>query len=80
MRDANGDLKADTKVARHAISTDELQANVEHNANGLLWALDNWIYTSEVDVYLRLKHGQVRGAQDARPRAVGPVAGRRRPR
>jgi hypothetical protein len=24
----------------------------------LLWALDNWIYTSEVDTYLRLKNGK----------------------
>ena len=57
MRDTNGDLKADTKE----LVSDQfgrLQANVEHNANGLMWALDNWIYTSEVDVYLRLKNGK----------------------
>ena len=35
-----------------------LEANVEHNANSLLWALDNWIYTSEVDTFLRLKNGK----------------------
>ena len=28
-------------------------ANVEHNANTLLWAMDNWMYTSEVDVDFR---------------------------
>ena len=33
-------------------------ANVEHNANGLLWALDNWMHTSEGDTYLRLKDGK----------------------
>jgi mono/diheme cytochrome c family protein len=57
MRDTNGDLKADTKD----LVTDKYgtrDANVEHNANGLTWALDNWMYTSEVDMYLRLKHGK----------------------
>jgi mono/diheme cytochrome c family protein/glucose/arabinose dehydrogenase len=57
MRDTNGDLKADTKD----LVSDQfgrLQANVEHNANGLMWALDNWIYTSEVDIYLREKDGK----------------------
>ena len=57
MKDTNGDLKADTKD----LVTDKYgsrDANVEHNANSLTWALDNWIYTSEVDMYLRLKHGQ----------------------
>jgi glucose/arabinose dehydrogenase len=53
-RDTNGDLKADTKE----VVTDQYgtaMANVEHNANSLLWALDNWMHTSEVDVMLRLK-------------------------
>ena len=57
MRDTNGDLKADTKD----LVSDRYgrrQANVEHNANGLLWGLDNWIHTSEVDMHLRLKNGQ----------------------
>jgi mono/diheme cytochrome c family protein/glucose/arabinose dehydrogenase len=57
MRDTNADLKMDTKE----LVTDQYgrrQANVEHNANGLLWALDNWMYTSEVDIYLRLKDGR----------------------
>jgi mono/diheme cytochrome c family protein/glucose/arabinose dehydrogenase len=56
MQDTNGDLKADSKV----LVTDQfgrLDANVEHNANTLLWALDNWIYTSEADTFLRLKNG-----------------------
>ena len=33
-------------------------ANVEHNANSLMWALDNWMHTSEGDTYLRLKDGK----------------------
>ncbi len=55
-KDTDGDLRADTKE----LVTDKygrLEANVEHNANSLLWALDNWIYTSETDIYLRLKKG-----------------------
>jgi mono/diheme cytochrome c family protein len=31
--------------------------NVEHNANGLHWAMDNRIYTAEHDSYFRLKNG-----------------------
>jgi mono/diheme cytochrome c family protein len=53
-RDTDGDLKADTKEA----VTDKygtLMANVEHNANSLLWGMDNWMHTSEVDVMLRFK-------------------------
>ena len=56
MRDTNGDLRADTKT----LVTDRYgrrDANVEHNANSLLWALDNWIYTSEVAMFLRLRNG-----------------------
>jgi mono/diheme cytochrome c family protein/glucose/arabinose dehydrogenase len=56
MKDTNSDLKADTKD----LVSDRFgrrDANVEHNANSLLWALDNWIYTSESDMFLRLKAG-----------------------
>jgi mono/diheme cytochrome c family protein/glucose/arabinose dehydrogenase len=56
MRDTNGDDVADTRT----LVTDTYgrrDANVEHNANGLMWALDNWIYTSEVDMFLRLTKG-----------------------
>ena len=59
MRDTNGDNTADTRT----LVTDTYgrrDANVEHNANGLMWALDNWIYTSEVDMFLRLKNGSSR--------------------
>jgi mono/diheme cytochrome c family protein len=57
MRDTDGDLKADTRDA----VTDEYgrrDANVEHNANSLLWGFDNWIHTSEVDTFLRLRRGR----------------------
>jgi mono/diheme cytochrome c family protein len=55
-RDTNGDLRADTKDVV-VTPYGRADANVEHNANGLLWALDNWMHTSETDVMLRLKNG-----------------------
>jgi mono/diheme cytochrome c family protein len=55
-RDTDGDLRADTKELV-TNTYGRLDANVEHNANTLLWALDNWMHTSETDVYLRLKKG-----------------------
>ena len=51
-RDTNGDFKADTKE-RVTNLFGRRNANVEHNANSLMWALDNWMYTSEVDMDLR---------------------------
>jgi mono/diheme cytochrome c family protein/glucose/arabinose dehydrogenase len=57
LQDTNGDLRADRKE----LVTDKYgrkEANVEHNANSLLWALDNNIYTSEIDIDLRLKNGK----------------------
>ena len=57
FQDTNGDLRADRKE----LVTDQYgrkEANVEHNANSLLWALDNNIYTSEIDIDLRLKNGK----------------------
>jgi mono/diheme cytochrome c family protein len=56
-RDTNGDLKADTKELV-ASNYGQAMANVEHNANGLMWGLDNWIHTSEHNGYLRLKNGR----------------------
>jgi mono/diheme cytochrome c family protein len=55
-RDTDGDLRADTKELV-TNTYGRRDANVEHNANSLLWALDNWMHTSETDVYLRLKKG-----------------------
>jgi mono/diheme cytochrome c family protein/glucose/arabinose dehydrogenase len=56
-RDTDGDLKADTKESITDKYGQEF-ANVEHNANSLTWAMDNWMHTSEVDIYLRLKDGK----------------------
>ena len=57
FQDTNGDLRADRKE----LVTDQYgrkEANVEHNANSLLWALDNNIYTSEIDIDVRLRGGK----------------------
>ncbi len=57
FQDTNGDLRADRKELVTA-AYGSRETNVEHNANGLLWALDNDIYTSEIDIDLRLKNGK----------------------
>jgi hypothetical protein len=56
-RDTTGDLRADTKELVTDTYGQEF-ANVEHNANALLWAMDNWIHTSEVDTFLRFRNGK----------------------
>src|SRR4051812_8180994 len=56
MKDTNGDLKADTKDSVYK-NYGRFIAGVEHNANGLLWAMDNILYTSEWNENLRLKDG-----------------------
>jgi mono/diheme cytochrome c family protein len=56
-RDTNGDLKADTRELVVDTYGQEL-GNIEHNANSLTWAIDNWMYTSEHNGYLRLKDGK----------------------
>jgi putative membrane-bound dehydrogenase-like protein len=44
-RDTTGDLRADVKeLVRGDYGT--LQSNPEHNANGLLWGIDNWIHNA----------------------------------
>ncbi len=75
VRDTNGDLKADSKE----LVTNQYgrrDANVEHNANTLLWALDNWMHTSETDIYLRLRNGAFDVRKNAVSRTVGRVTGR----
>ena len=57
MTDTDGDLKADAKVLV-SNTYGRLEANPEHNANTLLWAMDNTIYTSEHDWHLRWKNGK----------------------
>jgi mono/diheme cytochrome c family protein/glucose/arabinose dehydrogenase len=57
-RDTNGDLKADAKeLVRDDFG--RLEGNLEHNANGLYWGMDNWIYTAEHDWHLRMKNGKL---------------------
>ncbi len=54
MKDTDGDLKADTKeLVSNTYGRGE--ASIEHNANSLLWGMDNTIYTSEHDWHVRLK-------------------------
>src|SRR5690606_35398755 len=57
MRDTDGDLRVDTKELI-ADSYGRVEANPEHNANSLIWGLDNWIYTSEHDWHLRFRDGK----------------------
>ena len=54
--DTNGDLKADRKELVCDCYGSAL-SNVEHDVNGLLWAMDNWMHTAEGETYLRLKNG-----------------------
>src|SRR4030095_4201052 len=57
MKDTNGDLKADTKeVVNNTYGNGN--AGIEHNANGLFWAMDNVMYTSEHTWNLRLRGGK----------------------
>ena len=54
--DTNGDLKADTKeLVDNTFATEGV---VEHGANGLYWAMDNWIYVSEHTWDLHPKDGK----------------------
>ena len=78
VKDTDGDLKADTKEAVYK-NYGRFIGGVEHNANGLLWAMDNVLYTSEWNENLRLKDGRFDVAAVAQPRPVAGVAGRRRP-
>jgi glucose/arabinose dehydrogenase/mono/diheme cytochrome c family protein len=55
-RDKDGDGKSDEKIE---VATDYgSQANPEHTANGLLWALDNWIYSANYTFRLRNTDGR----------------------
>ncbi len=54
--DTNGDLKADTK--EEVSDSFATQGVVEHGANGLFWAMDNWIYVSEHNWDLHPKNGK----------------------
>lgn len=56
MRDTNGDLRMDEKELV-SDTFGRLEGNPEHNANSLIWGLDNWVYTSEHDWHLRFTSG-----------------------
>ena len=58
MRDTNGDLKADVKELV-CDCYGQARAGVEHNQNGFLWTMDNWMHTSEGVTYFRLKNGKI---------------------
>ncbi len=56
MRDTNGDLQVDE---REVVTTSfgRLRGSVEGNANGVLWAMDNWMHTASAEVVVRRKNG-----------------------
>jgi mono/diheme cytochrome c family protein/glucose/arabinose dehydrogenase len=56
MRDTDGDLRMDEKELV-SDTFGRLEGNPEHNANSLIWGLDNWVYTSEHDWHLRFRSG-----------------------
>ena len=52
-RDTNGDFKADVKTrVRDDYGT--VTSNPEHNANGLVWGMDNWIHNANWAGELRM--------------------------
>ena len=63
-RDTNGDGKCDEKIevaGDYGVTADPklgARANPEHASNGLLWALDNWIYSASHTVRFRNLTGQ----------------------
>ncbi|MGH9160850.1 MAG: DUF7133 domain-containing protein, partial [Vicinamibacteraceae bacterium] len=65
VTDTTGDLHGDT---RELVRDDfgRLEGNPEHNANGLLWGLDNWIYTSEHDGQFQFKNGELQHHETVR--------------
>jgi mono/diheme cytochrome c family protein len=56
MRDTNGDLQVDEREVVTA-SFGRLRGSVEGNANGVLWAMDNWMHTASAEVVVRRKNG-----------------------
>jgi mono/diheme cytochrome c family protein/glucose/arabinose dehydrogenase len=58
VKDTNGDLKADTKeLLRSDYGT--LASNVEHNANGFIWGMDNWLKNANWEQELRLRGDRI---------------------
>ncbi len=58
LKDTDGDGKADR---REQIAQDYGNpASPEHSSNGLMWGLDNWIYSANHTVRYRYEHGRWR--------------------
>ncbi|HEX6071187.1 MAG TPA: hypothetical protein VFZ18_15240, partial [Longimicrobiaceae bacterium] len=56
-RDTDGDLRADSvELLRDDYGTTE--SNPEHNANGLVWGIDNWIKNANFAGEFRLRNGE----------------------
>lgn len=78
LKDSDRDLRVDGKELV-ATGYGRRETNVEVNANGLYWALDNRIYAAGigVDMYLRWQGGPDRDTEVAVTRSVGPDSRRR---
>ena len=63
-RDLDGDLRCDERrllTDRYAVQNDPrlgVRSNPEHASNGLLWAMDNWIYSANHTTRYRFLHGR----------------------
>lgn len=63
-KDLDGDLKCDerTEIADdYATQNDPkhgLRSNPEHASNGLMWAMDNWIYSANHSIQFRYQSGE----------------------
>ncbi len=58
VRDTDGDFRADTQELVSS-SYGNRAAGPEHNPNGLLWGLDNWIHTADHNQMFRLENGRL---------------------
>lgn len=58
MHDQNGDLHMHAKERLYG-AFGRRNGNVEGNANGFAWGLDNWMHTAESDVDLRFRDGKM---------------------
>lgn len=56
-KDNDGDLKCDEKIAVHKGYAQ--QGPVEHTDNGLVWALDNWMYNAKSTKRFKFKAGKL---------------------
>lgn len=59
-RDTNGDGSADEKTIW--FKGGRRGGNLEHQASGLIWNIDNWIYTTKSDFSLKIVDGKVQKA------------------